>query len=384
MKISSLLSVSALSLSVVGLANAQNRVYLTGSTAFRPATYDALVSIFDSAPSIAAYKASTVGSLDPHTAGQMEFDGNISGARYIIKCAWSGSEAGVLDLATSGKTEAFIDDINVNGVAAITSTSTASATDNHSVDLALADNSQAASKTKTPQLTGTKVGIIPFIWLKNAQTGTPADWARLVNVTHPQLRVALSGGTKLALITGNTADTKFVYVTGRDNNSGTRVNTLADTGYGIRTLVRQTIIGGSSGAPTLSSLSNNGQSSGGTLATTMTLTGSATAPDTINGGTGWYAIAYVGMYDADVAIAGGAAGLTLNGVAESTTAIQEGQYSFWGQEWLYQNPTLSSAASTVNTKLVTAIPVHVDGTHEISLASMNASKSSDTADPTHN
>jgi hypothetical protein len=385
MKLNSLTVISALSLGLVATASAQNRVYITGSTAFRPATYDALVSIFDSAPSIAAYKASTVGALDPHTAGQMLFDGNISGARYVIKCAWSGSEAGILDIATAGKTENFIDDINVNGVQAITSTSTASATDAHSVDLALADNSQAASKTKSPSLTGTKVGIIPFIWVKNAQTGGPADWGRLVNVTHPQLRVALSGGTKLALITGNTADTKYVYVAGRDNNSGTRVNSLADTGYGIRTLVRQTIIGGSLGAPTLGTpLGNGGQSSGGTLANTMTFTGSATATDTVNGGTGWYAIAYLGMYDADVAIGGGAVGLTLNGVAESTGAIQEGQYSFWGQEWLYQNPTLSTAASTVNGKLLTAIPLHVDGTHSISLTSMNASKASDTADPTHN
>src|SRR5262249_39107011 len=154
--------------------------------------------------------------------------------------------------------------------AAVTSTSTASATDVHTVDLALADASQAASKTKSPQLTGSKVGIIPFIWVKNAQTGNPADWARLVNVTDPQLRVALSGGTKLALITGNPADSRYVYVSGRDNNSGTRVNALADTGYGIRTLVGQASIGGSSGAPTLGTLGNGGQSSGGTLATTMT------------------------------------------------------------------------------------------------------------------
>src|SRR5215469_4065877 len=103
MKFKFLIVTAALSLGVIGVASAQNRVYITGSTAFRPATYDAMVSIFDSAPSIAAYKASTVGALDPHTAGQMLFDGNISGARYVIKCAWSGSEAGILDIATAGK-----------------------------------------------------------------------------------------------------------------------------------------------------------------------------------------------------------------------------------------------------------------------------------------
>jgi len=43
----------------------------------------------------------------------------------------------------------------------------------------------------------------------------------------------LTGGAKAALITGNPADTSYVYVTGRDSFSGTRVNALGDCGYGI-------------------------------------------------------------------------------------------------------------------------------------------------------
>ena len=387
MKLNSFIAAGVLTLGMATLANAQNRVYITGSTAFRPATYDALASIFDSAPSIAAYKCSTVGTIDAHTAGQMEFDGNIGGARYIIKCAWSGSEAGVVDVATSGKTEPFIDDIGVNGVSAINSTATASSLDSHTVDLALADNSQAASKTKSPSLTGTKVGIIPFVWVKNAQTGNPADWLRLTNVTHPQLRVALSGGSKLALLTGNPADTKYVYVAGRDNNSGTRVNALADSGYGIKTPVQQIIITGSGSVASGiqgNALTTSGQSSGGTLATTMTFTGTSGLADPINGGTGWYAIGYLGLFDADVALAGGAIQLSVNGVPESPAAIKEGQYSFWGQEWLYQNPVLFSPAITVYNALLTAIPAHVDGDHQIALSAMHATKNTDLADPTHN
>lgn len=399
MKLNTLLVAGAVSLGLASMASAQNRVYITGSTAFRPGMYDAISSLYDSSPAvqIAAYKTSGASPTDPHSAGLMEFDGNIGGARYIIKCGWSGSEAGIKDLATASKTEAFIDDIGVNGVQAITSTTTPSTTDSHTVDLAMADNSQANSLTKTPALTGTTVGIIPFVWVKNAQghpysPGTFPNYDRLVNVTHPQLRVTLTGGTKLALITGNTNDTNFVYVAGRDNQSGTRVNTFADTGYGVTKTARQLIITGANGSPsTGSSLSTTGQGSGGTLATTMTFSGSATAPDGINGGTGWFAIAYLGLYDADVALApntGDCIALTLNGVAESPTAIEQGQYSFWGQEHIYQNGTftISSAATTVYNTLTTGgkIDAALDGIHEIRLGSMQAGKTTDLSDPTHN
>lgn len=401
MKINSLALAGALSLGVVGLAQAQNRVYITGSTAFRPGMYDAIRSLYDSTPSTAAYKCSTIGTIDPHTAGQMEFDGNIGGARYIIKCAWSGSEAGILDLATAAKTEPFIDDIGVNGVAAITSTTTASQTDTHTVDLAMADNSQANSKTKTPALTGVTVGIVPFVWVKNAQghpytPGGPAyaDYDRLVNLTHPQIRVLLTGGSVMALLTGNSGDTnRYCYVSGRDNNSGTRVNAFADSGYGVTKTARQLIIGGANGSPTTgSALSTSGQSSGGTLATTMTFSGSAAGPDGIQGSSnGWFAVAYLGLYDADVALApntGDAVKLTLNGVTESAAAIIEGQYSFWGQEHIYQNGTfaISSAATTVYNALTTGgkIDGALDNDHQIKLSAMHATKTTDLSDPTHN
>lgn len=396
MKINNLVLAGALSLGLASIANAQNRVYLTGSTAFRPALYNAITACFDASPAvqIAAYKCSAVGTIDPHTAGQMEWVGNIGGASYIVKANWSGSEAGVSDVAKN-TAESFIDDIGTGGVTAINSTSTAAATDSHTVDLAMADTSQAVSKTQTPALTGQEVGIIPFVWVKNAQghpyhAGTYPDYDRIVNVTHPQLRVALTGGTLAALITGNASDTNhYVYVAGRDNNSGTRVNTFCDTGYGVFKLPQQIIITGSDGAPTIQggATTTTGQSSGGTLATSMSFSGSATTADPINGGTGWYAIAYLGMYDADTALASGAdaIALTLNGVTESSTAVEQGQYSFWGNEHIFQNANgIGTPATTVYNLLIGGkISGAVDGTHEISLSAMQATKTTDLSDPTH-
>jgi len=395
MKSKSLLIAGALSLGVITQLQAQTRVHITGSTAFRIAAYDGLVASFDASPavSVAAYNAN--GALDPHSASFMTFDGNIGGAHYIVKCHWSGSEAGIKDAAT-GATESFTQDIGTGGVTAGTFNTAPPATTPTNVDVAFADNSQAASFTKTPVVgTDHTVGVIPFKWVKNAQNGTPADWLRLTNVTDHQLRVALAGGTKLALLTGNSNDTKFVYVAGRDNQSGTRANTLADTRYGIKTFVDQISITGPNGAPVNNDLGNAGQSSGGTLAGMMDITGSETNLDTIQTAlqgtnvTGWYAIAYLGVPDANTAINGGAVELTVNGVPESPANIQEGKYSFWGVEHIVTNPSLGAGSPQVAfaTSLATRFTgasSPLDGIIGISLSTMNATKASDLADPTHN
>ncbi len=395
MKSKSLLIAGAVSLGVISQLQAQTRVHITGSTAFRTAAFDGISASFDASPvvQIAAYKANA--ALDPHSATFMTFDGNIGGAHYIVKCDWSGSEAGIKD-AANGLSESFTADIGVGGVAAGTSSAAPPATVSTNVDVAFADNSQAASFTTTPVVgTDHKVGVIPFKWVKNAQTGSPADWARLTNVSDAELRVAFSGGTKLALLTGNSNDTKFVYVAGRDNSSGTRANTLACTRYGIKTFVDQISITGAAGAAVNNDLGNGGQSSGGTLAGMLDITGSATTLDTIQTAlqgsnvTGWYAIGYLGVPDANTATNGGAVELTVDGVTESAATIQEGQYNFWGVEHIVTNPSLGLGSPQVNfaSSLATRFTgpsSPLDGVIGINLSTMNATKASDLADPTHN
>jgi len=398
MKSKSFLIAGALSLGVITQLQAQTRVHITGSTAFRNAAYDAISAQFDAAPAvqIAAYSANAT-SLEPHTASFMTFDGNIGGAHYIVKTHWSGSEAGIKDIAT-GKTETFTADIGTGGIVAGTFSAAPGTTVSTNVDVAFADNAQANSLTKTP-LAGTNflVGIVPFKWVKNAQSGSPAEWLRLTNVTDHQLRVALSGGTKLALMTGNTNDTKFVYVAGRDNQSGTRVNALADTRYGIKTSVDQITIAGPSGAPVNTDAGNSGQGSGGTLANSMGIVGSATNLDSIqtvlqgSNVFGWYALAYLGVADSVTAINAGAVEVSLDGVAESPAAIKEGQYSFFGVEQILTNPSLGAspqttfAGSLANAFIQnTNVPIILDGTNGIALKDMHATKATDLSDPTHN
>jgi hypothetical protein len=393
MKAKTLLLSSALGLGLIGSANAQNRVYITGSTAYRNAINQTIFALFDSAPAVAAF-----GNTTYYKANTLDFEGNIGGVAYIVKASWSGSEAGIKDVA-SGGTENFVDDIGT-GTPTVTAGASSSGPQNgqlsaHTVDLALGDNAQTYSKTKTPALNNNAfIGIIPFVWVKNAQvtadqTGT--DWARITNLTDSQARVLLSGGSVAALLTGNPADVNHVvYVSGRDDGSGTRVNTFGETGFGIRTIPTQIQIGGSGGAPTIASSGNVGENSGGTLATHMGFTGSLEAADPIGGVTGWIALAYLGKSDADTAEAangGGANGaqeLTYNGVAETTAAIQQGQYTFWGNEYIFQAPSASPAAVTVYNGIVNNVNAHSDGIHEISTASMQATRLGPLSDPGHN
>lgn len=415
MKLRSLVTLSALTLGFAGMTQAAttNFVYFTGSTAFRGAIFDALATnTFDApGPSIVATKCSGVGSLDPHTAGQMVFSGNISAAPFVVKCAWSGSEAGIGDLtaAVGAGLESFV----ATGTAGQTNTTTLATPDSHTVDLAMADTDQGVSLTQTPILTGDHVGEIPFVFVKNAQTnGTtlttpPAEWLALQNVTAAEMRVLLTGGSPLALLTGNPAHTNFVYVAGRDNQSGTFVNTMLDTEFGLVNDPSQIEIASSGGYASINPpnlLSGpgkgvEGQNSGGTLSVSMTLCGSATNTDPIAVGnglstSGWYAIAYLGVPDAlvcegiqgpVVAPNGQAIQLTWEGNAESPANVENGTYSFFGNEWMYESAhNLSSGGSTIFTKLEASVPQACDNNLYISLTAMKCVKQNSASDPAHN
>ena len=154
----------------------------------------------------------------------------------------------------------------------------------------------------------------------------------------------------IVFFTGNTTnDTKYVYLAGRDDNSGTRVNVLDETGYGAGKSVNQIVLAGATQAMVIQSGSvyytDEGQASGGTLAKSLYDTTSAT--DQINGGTGFIAVAYLGMADdatAEGSSYGQATRLTYNGVAYSVAAVENGTYTIWGNEYILNK---SGAASYV-------------------------------------
>ena len=381
MKIRSLLLAGALGVCATHLAQAATQyIYVTGSTAARNAFFNAATNgttVFDATPTFV-----TQGSADPSKASYMNISGNLSSVPTVIKCHWSGSEGGIADLAGSG-TEQFLDDTAGNSL----SSSTPGPFISSAVDLAMADNDKAFSRNPTAAITGVKVCVIPFKWEK--ELGSAAN---LSDVTDQAFRQAIVGGGTLALFTGNSADTTFVYVSGRDNQSGTRVNEYGITGFGIFSAPSQVQVSANGSMVTQSGgavLGDYGYSGGGGLATQMGFDlGQSTAVDITPNGTGvekYSVIALLGLSDAATAEANGGAPLTYNGIAYSTTAVKEGQWNAWGNEFLYRKNTVSSQALSVFNKLTAAggISGHADGTFTIKLSDMHAVRNGPTSDPVH-
>ncbi|MGO8677237.1 MAG: hypothetical protein ACLQVX_15370 [Limisphaerales bacterium] len=375
----SILLAGALSLCVASMASAAQYAYMTGSTAARAAFYTAIMdgtTVFDATPTVI-----TQGSTSPGGATYMNFVGTLGGVSTILKCHWSGSEGGISDLAGSG-TEQFLDDTAVNAL----SSATPGPFVNSTVDLCAADNDKAYSRTPGAAITGAKVCVIAFKWEK--EKGSAPS---LTNVTDQGLRAALAGGAKLAQFSANPADTNWVYVSGRNNQSGTRVNAFGDTGYGIFTAPYQLEVA-ANGSMIVETdgniLEDVGYSGGGSVATQMGYDLSqATAVDTANGNGAqpYSVVAYLGISDATTAESLGATPLTYNGVAYSVAAVQQGDYAFWGNEYTYHKNTVSSQALTVYNKLVAPAGVsgHADGVVTISLNSMQAVRNGPTSDPSH-
>jgi hypothetical protein len=380
MKMNKYLLVTALLSTMAGKSNAGN-VYMTGSTAMRGVVYNTIKAagaVFTGVPTTTLFQGG--GS----SANYMAFSGTLVGGSgtTVIQCHWSGSEGGIKDVAT-GTTESFIDPSLLDGTDH--GTNVPSLTITHAGDLAMADNNQSFSRTKTPVLTtGDEVGVITFKWVRN-----PGLWTG-TNVTASQLRQALQGFCPRAVFSGNASDTNdYVYVSGRDNQSGTRVNAYGDSGFGIFTLPNQ-IEMDSTG--TMQDLDGGGTyagdfgfSSGGTLAGTM---GAITTnkSDLWNGKTGYSVIAYLSKGDADTAIAAGAVELAYNGIPFNPLAIKEGTYDFWGNEYVYRANAAGTEAQAVYARLIilaTGINNYCDGIKAIKLTDMNTVRSGPTSDPSH-
>jgi len=369
---------------LASLADAAQYVYITGSTAGRAAVYATIMdgaTVFDAAPTFAGQGSTTTAD----GCSYMNFHGNIGGTETYVKCHWSGSEAGISDVASSA-TGTFLTDSATTKLDGTTPDATSTG---NVVDLCAADNNKTFSKNNSTAITGLKVAVIPFKWVK--ESGSAASLTALTDST---IRQALAGNAKLSLFTGNGADTTRVFVSGRDDNSGTRVNTFGDCGFGIRSAPVQVTVNSSgvitaSGSGSTSPATPGGYSSGGSLATQMgySLTNALSVDPVSLGGDGtshFSVIAYVGMSDAASAVtAGGTEISTLNGVPFSIANIEQGTYNFWGNYYIFKRNSPTSQAGTVYNKLTAAagIPNHADDTVLIKLTSMVAQRAGPTTDP---
>jgi len=413
----SLITAALLALGFLSQTQAANTIYLTGSSAFRGNCFTVLSTatnaggMFDATPDIA-----TRGNATSSKASQMLFHGNIGGVEYFVSCYWSGSEAGISSVAGnpidnspygslpgSPGNSAFL---KTDGTVAYTQVATgATGAEKEAAslngDLAMADTSKDVSLSSTFTIFDFgKVGIVPFTWVKCVQSSPLAPLTAMDNITHAQIRVLLGFQQPAAFFTGNAAHTNnMVYPIGRNKGSGTRVNELADSGYGITKPVQQFSINGIpftgvGNANSLNVADNNGYESGGDVSKALRVDG--TQNSTVDGNTGYITVGFLGIGDAtasadvpnNLLAMTTSSWLKLNGVPESDGAIEEGQYSAWGNEHLYGPNGISGYKLAFGNIFKTKLGASLGGgtpsanSTGIKLGFMHAEKATDVAVPT--
>ena len=397
----------AVTLLAVGTVSAQTRVYITGSTAFRAATTNAINSYLSkAAPDAWDGNSSGVGSAFTSANAQI-WTGSHGGNSYIVKTSWSGSSGGIQVVSGSGNFPVYyLADVGAGGSNAgqnnndprkgpSASPAQPFETYNAGGDIAMSDVFQGGSPFTSGTtingvtyngLTDNTVGVVTFQWVaSNSFPGT--------NMT-PQIAQYLYtnvGAAPICLWTGSTfsASGPIVYAGGRDPDSGTRGTAFAESGIGIFTGVQQwqpiNVSGGVIGdiqlypQETVNGIlypqGDGGESSGSTLRNYLNNTLSATAAsEEGNGNTVAYLMAYLGTSDAAKvttaaqnpnvgASYGGtlpAVALTYNGVGFSQSAVENGQYTFWGFEHLFYLPSLSGTKLTFAQGLASQISGETD------------------------
>lgn len=310
-------------------AQAQVEITLTGSTAFRADVYRAIRTMFDAgflenAASFPAGGGPPATASNPTNAGLVTWTGTMTplfGASAVtVRASWSGSVAGIRTVAQN-LTVAYLS----------SSTSGNTNTVNLNADFAFADNSQGNTLFTTPTLSDTIFGVVPFTWAKS-----PGAPAALDNISTMLAQGILPGGNfpLWQFSTNLPVDASLVYSINRDTGSGTRVVTFAESGYGVFT------------PSTGSKLVNTANCALGFTTDTVGFSSGGNVVGQLNASTCLPAIGYLGINDALTVTGQPASWLKWNGVPYSKTAIQNGQYTFWGYEHIMNRTPLGASEAT--------------------------------------
>ncbi len=342
-------------------------ITVTGSTAIRADLFNSIIKLYQS-----DFKQNPTANYTK--ANQVTWSGTIPVLQAIgydpvtVRCGMSGSVQGVTDLA------------NKNAISVLAnSTDTDTNRTTRIPDFSMSDVFQdTAGVSGGADLTDAKVAVIPFTWVRGA--GSSSAIANM-NVQLMQKFLA-NGALPLRFWSGNPADTNNVYLIGRDSGSGTRATIMADSFYGVTAATKiYTNYPAADTTPLnlgLPTPADNAYASGGSVAKTLA----------VNDGSGPFQnrIGYAGISDALTVDQSQSLWLSYNGVLYSTNAVQNGQYTFWGYEHLFDRTDDASAfnyvktfQSALATQIDAEIQSHTPPVTSISLGVMRVGRNGDGA-----
>jgi len=243
-----------------------------------------------------------------------------------------------------------------------------------------------------------QVGVVTFVWAKGQQqSGLDTNaYNRFTNIDFRQAQVLLANGIlPLSVFTSNTLDESIdVVLIGRDNDSGTRLATHAETLFGPVTTGSiqyqaytsgNTNVGTGSGTLTIDHLweagksatgsgstdDQAGYSSGGSVKKVLQSAIASTAVSPRGSSRKFIPVGYLGTGDSP----GAGLHLTWEGTTYSTTDVIEGHYTFWTEQHLYYLDTLASAQQTLAGNIATQIITYAGAAGGIKDADMRCVRS---------
>lgn len=294
---------SAVAVALATPAFADVTVRITGSTAFRAATNHAISNVFAAAGN-SLTKHGYAGASDAG-ANIAVWRGTISGiaGTVIVKSSFQGSTGGIQTLDQNKTRSDWGQDTWSGSAQTGTDGTTVTA------DVAAGDSFQASTIYNSTTLVDKVVGVIGFVWLKGGAaqgTGSTPPAGSWTNMTSLNARSFLGGKTSLQIFTGNTADAgQFAVAQGRDEDSGTRLETFAVSGFGTlskplqyesnytagSTVVSRVFVANNGGAGYTSAPTVTFSASGGSgaAATALINAGKVVGFTVTNGGSGYTA-----------------------------------------------------------------------------------------------
>lgn len=242
-----------------GTVQAQSRIHITGATAFRSASVNSINQLFidSGSPYSRTFANTDIGGTSKSFTGSSyhAWRGTITGlGSVIVKCSWNGSVEGIraVAVANSNNNAQYIGDGDLPAVPVTGSTQESktyallsSNFTQEVAQLAFSDVSVSSTPVSASSLTGGSVGVVVFAFCANK---TWRDDALADNLGIQQFRALAAGGrAKASLFTGiqpvagdaTDKNGKFVYLTGRNDGSGTRTSYLSETGVGASKAINQ-------------------------------------------------------------------------------------------------------------------------------------------------
>jgi hypothetical protein len=253
MKTFKLVTAGLLSMLAINVASALTEIRLTGSTAFRNATDNAIRDTLQTGYVWGSTGGTGIGANQEIFVG-LTITSNV---QVEIKCSWSGSAGGIQTVASVSPSLAagqpFIIDAtgvsfsgaNATATVDVTPLTAAGAsiasgdiTESAHADVALSDAYQTTTNfvagpafegVTYTNLKDTLVGVVPFEWVKGQTTVSIGGVAGVTNVSIPQAQALMTGGIAMNQFTGLIADQSVIVgIVGRDHDSGTRIGAFYD------------------------------------------------------------------------------------------------------------------------------------------------------------